>query len=749
MSTPLRQFLLMSIAAIALLLASITYFHLQLSDGYLKEHLAADNETLATVLLNSLIGDQLEIALQQRPQRLTTDDRAIIDARLGSDLRTVPVFKVKVYGIDSTVLYSTKNNEIGRKAETNPGVSHALRGYPISDIVRRDKVNELDGTADKIDLHQQYIPIRLGPYGEIHGVFEIYADISKILKEAERKQELILPGFAAVILIFYFAFGLLFFRMNRSLQHERRGREAHLAELNTVKGELEGRVQERTAELDRSKNFLQAVIDGIGTPLLVIRPDHSIALMNRAATRLLPEGADPEDYRHCYQISHRRDTPCEGEDHPCSFDQVMKHGRPARVRHTHFDANNQPFIVDLLSTPLYGEDGTFEGVIEVEHDVTQIVRMQAGLVESEARLQAIMDHVPDAILTCDAEGFIQSVNPSALHLFGSPDSDLIGNELRDVLQGAVAENEYESNKTVQREMMVKRKDGTEIPVDLWIGPLNIEGDTSCVAVIRDISAQLAAQEELEKTRQQYFHQEKMAAIGQLAAGILHEVGNPIAAIAGAAHELKSITVCGGRPSEECPFDIAVARNINVIDDQTTRLGRITREIADFASPRPRERELLDLNSLIRSTSRLLNYDRRFRNVDLTLNLNKDVPAIVGVADQLTQVFMNLLINALDACTGADKNGSGKIHLESELDGDRVHVLVRDNGCGMSEDTLTHVMEPFYTTKSVGKGTGLGLSLCDTIILAHGGVMHIESSEGEGTTVHVFLPIELTDIGEAE
>ena len=126
---------------------------------------------------------------------------------------------------------------------------------------------------------------------------------------------------------------------------------------------------------------------------------------------------------------------------------------------------------------------------------------------------------------------------------------------------------------------------------------------------------------------------------------------------------------------------------------------------------------------------------------MRLELDKNLPAIVGVADQLTQVFMNLLINAMDACTSASSL-EDCIIVSSVIDGERVHVSVEDHGSGMSAETLEHVMETFFTTKPVGEGTGLGLSLCDTIISAHGGEMKISSEQGKGTRVDVFLPIEL-------
>jgi len=231
------------------------------------------------------------------------------------------------------------------------------------------------------------------------------------------------------------------------------------------------------------------------------------------------------------------------------------------------------------------------------------------------------------------------------------------------------------------------------------------------------------------------------AIGQLAAGILHEVGNPIAAIAGAAAEV--------RHAYEVRMEgDYITNNIELINQQITRLGKITREIADFASPKPRERELLDLNGLLRSTARLMTYDPRFSSIGVELQLDRNLPAIVGVADQLTQVFMNLLINAMDAC-GACGVSDPRILIVSAYENERVRVSVQDNGCGMSVETLSQIMEPFYTTKPVGKGTGLGLSLCDSIALSHGGALEIKSQEGQGTTVHLFLPLSTPEDDVAE
>jgi len=736
-----RNFMSISIIGMTLLLLAAVYFHNWLNQDYLGYHLDTHNNTLAIVLRNAVMQDGLEAELVGGAERLSAAMHAKISSTLESQLRWVPVLKVKIYSLDAMVLFSSKDSEIGENAKENVGVHSALGGVPLSGMVEPHELNEFDHVIELQDLHQQYIPITSQQTGDIIGVFEIYTDISNIVENIHNKQETMFWSMAGILFIFYLALATSFLSIIKLLRNETHQRQAHLAELRAIHSDLERRVEERTAELDHSKQFLQSVIDGIGNPLLVIRPDFTIALMNNAAKNLIPADKDTENYNYCYQVSHRRDTPCSEPEHPCPFAQVMEKGRAVRVRHTHYDANNQPIIVDLLTTPLYSPNGEFEGVIEVEHDVTDMVRMQAGLEESEAHLQAIMDNVPDAILTCNSDCIIQDINSSALRLFDGKESDLVGRNLNSFFTVDYDVRILKSEISVQKEVILKRVDKTEFPADLWVGPLELAGeDTSYIAVVRDITNRIQARREVESTRQQYFHQEKMAAIGQLAAGILHEVGNPIAAIAGAASALKTINE---QPSSTSTIGDTVSNNIDVIDEQATRLGNIIHEIADFASPKPREREMLDLNGLLQSTTRVLTYDRRFRSIELDLDLDKNLPAIVGVADQLTQVFMNLLINAMDSCSSVNGEKE-RILLKSQLDGDRVHIYVQDNGHGMSKETLEQIMEPFFTTKDVGKGSGLGLSLCDTIVLAHGGALDIESEEGKGTTVHVFLPIDLND-----
>lgn len=275
--------------------------------------------------------------------------------------------------------------------------------------------------------------------------------------------------------------------------------------------------------------------------------------------------------------------------------------------------------------------------------------------------------------------------------------------------------------------IVKGYRGEALPVTRHdeVGEL-MEAVNHMAADIEEHEKQLAIE------RQKFFHQEKMAAIGSLAAGVAHEIGNPIAAISGLAQAMDDAQRQGTcpNPNPECHPDLILS--------QTFRLSQITRQISDFATPHKAERELLDLNELIRSTSTLIRYDRRFRHIELQLNLDSQLPAVYCVGDQIIQVMMNLLINAADAGEGASGRAPRITVTTNARDG-KVSVTVEDNGCGMDEQTLRRAMDPFFTTKPTGKGTGLGLALCKSIAEAHRGELHIESAPNAGTRVRLTLP----------
>jgi signal transduction histidine kinase len=185
-------------------------------------------------------------------------------------------------------------------------------------------------------------------------------------------------------------------------------------------------------------------------------------------------------------------------------------------------------------------------------------------------------------------------------------------------------------------------------------------------------------------------------------------------------------------------------SLQLILQHTDRLVGITHDIADFTSPQADGRTLFDLNATVRSACKLVKFDKRLRNTQLILELDSQMPALLGHKSQLTHLILNLLINAADAVNSTNVLDP-TISIVTTNAGDQLLLTITDNGCGMSKEVQQHAFEAFYTTKEPGKGTGLGLSLCDSIVKTHEGKIEVDSKPGHGTEIRVLLPQGKTDI----
>jgi two-component system, NtrC family, sensor kinase len=226
------------------------------------------------------------------------------------------------------------------------------------------------------------------------------------------------------------------------------------------------------------------------------------------------------------------------------------------------------------------------------------------------------------------------------------------------------------------------------------------------------------------------HTHKLSSIGRLAAGVAHEINNPMAIVnekAGLMQDLIQYT--SDFPEKEKFLSL-----INAILQSVQRCRSITHRLLGFARRMEVQIEVLDLNEVLQETLTFLEKEALYRNLELRLNLAQDLPRIASDRGQLQQVFLNILNNAFAAV-----EDGGMVAITSwEKDLDAVAISITDNGIGMSEETLKHIFEPFFTTKK-GKGTGLGLPITYGIVKKLGGDIEVQSKEGKGTTMTVYLP----------
>ena len=243
---------------------------------------------------------------------------------------------------------------------------------------------------------------------------------------------------------------------------------------------------------------------------------------------------------------------------------------------------------------------------------------------------------------------------------------------------------------------------------------------SVVVVMTDITDAALLQAKLA-------HSEKMATIGRLVSGVAHEVNNPLAAILGFTDLLLENPEVPGSARED----------LQIILQETQRTKDIVQDLLSFARQRPVQRELVQVNSVLRQTIKLRSYDFASHGVEVVEDFEEALAAALGDSQQLQQVFLNILNNAYDAVQGAGQRGRIKIHTRRQAE--MIEVAISDNGTGISDPQ--RIFDPFYTTKQVGKGTGLGLSICYGIVRAHGGEIQCWNNEqGAGSTFVVRIPV---------
>jgi two-component system, NtrC family, sensor kinase len=272
--------------------------------------------------------------------------------------------------------------------------------------------------------------------------------------------------------------------------------------------------------------------------------------------------------------------------------------------------------------------------------------------------------------------------------------------------------------------MSRRVIGGDLSARVGIRP---PGEIGVLCQAIDAMADAVAERETrlkQAARQQVTRAEKLASIGRLAAGVAHEINNPLTGVLTFAHLLHD------KPS----MDQQDKQDLELIIHETTRAAEIVRGLLDFARERPTLMEPLDLNDVVRRTVRLIANQKKFEHIIIEEALQTNLPAVCGDMNQLQQVLLNLSLNACAAMpTG------GRITIATSAKDGRVLMKVADTGCGIKEEHLERIFEPFFTTQPQGKGTGLGLSVTYGIVEQHGGTIEVESKESEGSVFTISLP----------
>lgn len=347
-------------------------------------------------------------------------------------------------------------------------------------------------------------------------------------------------------------------------------------------------------------------------------------------------------------------------------------------------------------------------------------RKTQTLEKARSLLQVIVDNTPASLLLVDEEHVVVEANRLASQVHGTEPRGLSCHELlcqdMDPCEACPAqENGAADSYCLGREEHTDPVTGEVLSSEVI--PLVFKDGKRYTLIVERIVT------EQRKIQARMVHQEKMAAFGLLAAGIAHDMGNPLSSV-----EMNvGLLELGDLPREEKATVLEVKNEVG-------RLRRILRELVDFARRRRDESSEVSVQSVVEDALRLCRHDPRMKNVQIRTDFDPETPTVLMIEDHLVQVLLNLLLNALDSMP---EGGSLRIGLRQVKD--QVGLEIEDSGMGMDAEARARCFEPLFTTKAQGRGTGLGLSICKDIVESAGGSIEVQSTAGCGTKVQVWLP----------
>ena len=375
---------------------------------------------------------------------------------------------------------------------------------------------------------------------------------------------------------------------------------------------------------------------------------------------------------------------------------------------------------------------------ELHNEISERKRIEEALRESEQKYRTLFDNALDGIfVTYDDMMRIQICNKAAATMYGfNSATEAIGKNLLDYVHpedreralDAIITDAFEKQLNRLSEFRSITKDGR----DIWVSTLSTkmisEGKITRLISVRDITKQKHSELEKERIEQQLQLAGRLAAVGELAAGVAHEVNNPLTAVQAFAELLVSDPDLDGRVKED----------IEVIYSQAQRAAKITSNLLSFARRHRPEKRLVSINHAISKTLELHEYRMKVNNIDIVQELDPNLPETMADFHQLQQIFFNLITNAEQAMT--DHNGKGTITIRTEVVEGMITISLADDGPGIPEENIKKIFDPFFTTKEVGKGTGLGLSICFGLVKSHDGNLLVQNNDNGGATFVIQLPI---------
>lgn len=488
-------------------------------------------------------------------------------------------------------------------------------------------------------------------------------------------------------------------------------------------------------ELQESEEKLRTLFERVRHGLFISSKEGKFLDCNKALLEMLGYASKEEFLK----IDIVRDLYVHPEDRKIFQERIERDGFVKDMEVEFKKKNGEKITVLLTGHPIKDQKGEIIGYEGINLDITERKRIEDELREANEFLMNLIESSVDGIIAADMKGNIIIFNKGAEVLTGYKAEEVIGKiHITQIYPPGIAKEvmrrlrspEYGGvGKLLPTQFNVVNKFGEKIPIQLSATLIYDSSgqEIASVGIFTDLRPRLMMEKKLQETHLQLVSSEKMASLGKLAAGIAHEINNP----------LGGILIYASLMKEDLPEGDPKRADLERIVQEAGRCKDIVKSLLEFARQTEPKKEPVDINRAIHDGLFFLVNQALFHNIEIVKNLDPFLPFVQGNAGQLKQVFMNIIVNAAEAM-----HGSGKLTITTirSPDGRSVLIEFTDTGEGIPEENLSRIFDPFFTTKDVGKGTGLGLATSYGIIEEHGGKIRVKSQVGKGSTFTIELPI---------
>lgn len=491
-----------------------------------------------------------------------------------------------------------------------------------------------------------------------------------------------------------------------------------------------------------SNLYLYQILEETPNGVVVVNLDHQVLYANPAASQFLSANSRGLKDNHLKTALGKNNAALynlivEYFTHPENRDEL-------KVRHE-IQFENEHTETRLLDAVLVYPPSSPSYYLIYLIDITRRKKLERQLRRRNTFFHNLIESSVDGIIAADMQGNLILFNQSAQNLLGYDEEEKFKLHVTGLYKEGKAKTILKRMRSTDfggkgilrhQELIVKHKDGHDIPVNFSGGIIYDKGnEIATFGIFTDLRAMIQIEEDLEQTHNLLMQSEKMAGLGRLAAGVAHEINNPMSGIMLYSNLIK----------EDLGEDHPSISDLQTIIHEAERCKVIVADLLEFSHQTSYEMALIDLNDVIQKTLTVVKNQPLFQNIVLDLHLDPDIPPIFGNAIRLNQVILNIIVNGAQAMDG---RGEMKLISRSRANQDINELIIKDNGPGIEKDLLEQIFEPFFTTKVPGEGTGLGLSVSYAIIKEHKGSIRATSEIDEGTTFTLRFPAVIdTLIGE--